>query len=827
MTKFLKARLGDSTYLIFLATLLINVIIFWVTSWPLDVPGDFEFFIFCLHYATAVVLFFTLMRSKQSAYYQSKFTIMLLTFLVSAFALNRVIPVFKESASWLCVALLVTGLNMLLFHLWNSLPVWAKRCMSFMMGAGMLLLAYFALYLMPLYGFSVIGLLVLGISIHTFVPAFLIIHNWNVLRKTAFRMQRGLTFFITGAVIALAAVAVYATCYRSEVMKFNRIYNRTAAEGSGSLPTWIEAMQRTSGGFMEDKVLKSKVAYLGFEDENFRFFPDVDFGSDLRSEKRCHDPLITIASATSPALLAPVEDRYRILASLHQKRHDAQERFWTGKDLYTQYVNTRVKIWPKLHLAYTEKMLTVVNREFGQQEAIYTFHLPEGGVVTSLSLWINGKEEKAILTTKEKADTAYRNIVGRERRDPSLAQWQEGNTVSVRVFPVAGKENRRFRIGFTAPLSIDNNEKKLHYDNISFEGPSPYNASEDVTVQVIGQPERTWSRSYKEDWNIELQDVPIEPNNFSFNGNAYTLQPYTPEREAVHTDKVYLDVNAAWTEKEFEEVLALAAPRPVYVWLRDELIKVERGNKAACIRYLRKQRFSMFPLFTIRDPEHALLITKSTPESPSLDDLDGSEFKMKLSAYLAKPDQSKIRLLNIGDELSPYLKSLKEFRVFRYEKGGILLLKLLLDNGTFAKDLENDNRIVIDQSNMMITRSPAATAAVPVNTAPDHLLRLFNYNHIMQQTGKGLITGSAGQDSLVAAAKEAYVVSPLSSLIVLETQKDYDRFDIRDDGNSLRNASMKSTGAVPEPHEWALIILALLTLLYVKFKNVLWNRAAV
>jgi hypothetical protein len=53
---------------------------------------------------------------------------------------------------------------------------------------------------------------------------------------------------------------------------------------------------------------------------------------------------------------------------------------------------------------------------------------------------------------------------------------------------------------------------------------------------------------------------------------------------------------------------------------------------------------------------------------------------------------------------------------------------------------------------------------------------------------------------------------------VLETQKDYDRFNIENSKNSLQNASLQSKGAVPEPHEWALIIIAVLVILTIKFK---------
>ena len=63
------------------------------------------------------------------------------------------------------------------------------------------------------------------------------------------------------------------------------------------------------------------------------------------------------------------------------------------------------------------------------------------------------------------------------------------------------------------------------------------------------------------------------------------------------------------------------------------------------------------------------------------------------------------------------------------------------------------------------------------------------------------------------------MVSPVSSLVVLETQADYDRFDIVDSKNSLKNASMKGNGAVPEPGEWAIIILGAAAFLVFVYKT--------
>ncbi len=149
---------------------------------------------------------------------------------------------------------------------------------------------------------------------------------------------------------------------------------------------------------------------------------------------------------------------------MYNSRHEAEERLWSGENLVTSHINTNIKLWPEYSMAYTEKVVTVSNtRNKGwqtEEEAIYTFHLPEGGVVTSLSLWINGQEAKAILTTKEKASQPYNTIVGTERRDPSVVHWQEGNRVSVRVFPVFSNESRMFKIGITSPLQLEHN--RLH-----------------------------------------------------------------------------------------------------------------------------------------------------------------------------------------------------------------------------------------------------------------------------------------------------------------------------------------------------------------------------
>jgi XrtN system VIT domain protein len=247
--------------------------------------------------------------------------------------------------------------------------------------------------------------------------------------------------------------------------------------------------------------------------------------------------------------------------------------------------------------------------------------------------------------------------------------------------------------------------------------------------------------------------------------------------------------------------------KKVYVY-ENGLRLLNESNKYRLFETLHEQGFSLFPLYEISETANTLLVTKNNPVSPNLDDLTGSVFMKDLQEFLAR--KQKIRLFNLGADLSPYLKSLKEMRVFSYEHGSLQLLGQLVTLNSFAEDAENDDHVIIHDAGISIQREEGSAPS----TAPDHLMRLFTYNHIMKELGAGVLSGPLTGEELVSLAQKACIVSPISSLVVLEKQEDYDRFNIKGADNSLENASMQSKGAVPEPHEWMLIIIAVLVLSY-------------
>jgi XrtN system VIT domain protein len=828
----IKNLLKDGYYLAGLGCILGSLFIFISPSLFSSSRGEIST-LFSLNYAITAGYFFTLVFSKSRRNPAMKLNyrlLLLVLFLISAYTLNREITVFNESVNWLSILLVLSCSNYVLLPIFNQLPSWGKHISSGILGISFVLFTYLAIYLLPIYPFGIFGLPLLGVSLHVFVPVLLAVNTIYLIRRFSFDQKNIWYSFLAGILLPLILATVFVIRWNNLKNELNQVYKKGEDK---ELPAWIKAVQQTPQNDLAEKLLKAGLVYsIPNMDGNFFWnTSNLSFG-----EKKKHDPLVMISAFFAGTTNLDQADRIRLLKTAFKGRHEAEERLWSGIDLVTSNVTTAVRIWPVCNIAYTEKTVTVDHTisdswQTRNQEAIYTFYLPEGGVVTSLSLWINGNEEKAILTTREKADSAYKTIVGVERRDPSVVHWQEGNMVSVRVFPVLPGETRMFKIGITAPLARRQGE--LQYENIYFDGPDKSKAKEtiqvdfDQPVESFNQPffvsksDRSYNHkgNYTPYWNLSLPDKGLSGCTYSFDNKTYSLKPYHKKLVPVAIDAIYLDVNEKWKKAEYDELLEKNDKRKVYVY-DDELTMVNEGNAEKLFEQLQKKKFTLFPVYKIDNPSTSLLITKGGRFSCNLDDLDETVFMSETKKFLS--GQQKIKVFNLDSDLSPYLKSLKEFRVFQYDRGDMDVLKHILEKNVFAEDTEDDAHVIIHKSDMVIEKNDGATPS----SGPDHIMRLFAYNHIMQKLGAGLITNRPVEDELVTEARVANVVSPLSSLVVLETEKDYERFDINDIDNSLKNASLKSKGAVPEPHEWVLIILGAIMILYVRFYAKLkWIKA--
>lgn len=101
--------------------------------------------------------------------------------------------------------------------------------------------------------------------------------------------------------------------------------------------------------------------------------------------------------------------------------------------------------------SYTQWTMEFFNGYESQQEARAEVALPPGGVVSRLTLWVNGEEREAAFAGKSEVRAAYTAIVAK-RRDPVLVTMTAPGRVLVQCFPVPTHGTMKIRLGITAPL---------------------------------------------------------------------------------------------------------------------------------------------------------------------------------------------------------------------------------------------------------------------------------------------------------------------------------------------------------------------------------------
>ncbi|MBK7401039.1 MAG: VWA domain-containing protein [Myxococcales bacterium] len=85
-------------------------------------------------------------------------------------------------------------------------------------------------------------------------------------------------------------------------------------------------------------------------------------------------------------------------------------------------------------------------------EGTFRFPLPDGAMLTGLSLEIDGKMMDGELVESKKAEQVFNEVVD-QMQDPALLSWEHGSTFKLRVFPIEPKSNKKVVLRFLSPLS--------------------------------------------------------------------------------------------------------------------------------------------------------------------------------------------------------------------------------------------------------------------------------------------------------------------------------------------------------------------------------------
>jgi XrtN system VIT domain protein len=774
---------------------------------------------FWLIHALVVLLFsvFTFGKKAETNTFPTRLNYLIVAVVlmqIGCFTLNVDFRVFPPSTDWLQAVLVASAAALIGLTFRDLLPEKVVAGLLFLVGIGFVVDLFFMGVLLPMMPVAFIGTVFFGLTIYLFGPLLKIVFITRFLLKNHDFMPKTTRFFGFGVVFSLIMSMTFVGFWASMAQKANAVYSKT----NDPLPSWVRIAQVLPPSVLTEKMLKSN--------QISRFRGGDDWSSFPTNNDRFHDPLVTIANHINPLPELSEEERSNALRAIFDAKNAAEQRLWTGDNLRLGTVETAIELHTPQRLAYTEQVLTIDNTEFNKspwarEEAILTFRLPEGGVVSSLSLWVNGVEREGLLTTQEKAAQAYETIVGRESRDPSVIHWQEGNAVSVRVFPCTPTEARKVKIGFTTPLEVS--AGKLFYRMPTLEGLPTNKASHTVSLTGVDDFESktkfqkndknySLSTSYDADLMLSTALEPLSESFFSFQNKTYRIHEMSASETnyaPFEPSEIYLDINAAWSG-DAENIWQLVKNKPVFAFVDSKKVALTEQNRTDIFKKLSELNFSIFPFHQVENPANALVISMNDrPFAPNFTDLKNTEFGEKMAEKLPKMPQ--VHVFTVGS--TTYLDALKQMRVTLADNGNVQKLAKILKEKTFLKNLETDETLAIAPSNMLISEEKGGGKIG--GDAPDHVLRLFAYNKILATVGRHFYrkTGDVettyfDMNDALRLAQKAHIVTPISSLIVLETQADYDRFNIKESKNALGNASLKNAGAAPEPHEWLLIILA-------------------
>lgn len=775
------------------------------------------FFSLLFEFIYGVSLSFILLRNKENYVHLTPFLI--LNWLIGCFSLNVFIPVFQDLPIWVYFATVAFCLSNFFIYS-NSNESRSTSIAFFINGLSFLLILYFAVYLIPIMPFSFLGIIALGLGFYGLVPAIvIIIHTITILRYIN-RDKNYVVSFSGGILVVLISLAVFTAGLNIESRKINQFGRINSFDQNNELPYYISISQNLKPNFFNEILLKKDLVYIPLHDIfDFRTFDS--FGSKQFNERKIHNPFISIAYLFCKDLNLDNDDKINILKSNFDKRLETEEQLWSGKDLFTKSIKEDVKIYPETRLAYTEITMNIASEKDtrGEKEAIYSFQLPEGSVATSLSLWVNGIERKGVLTTKEKAKAAYNQIVGVESRDPSLLQWKEGNKVVVRVFPINYKTPRTFKCGFTTPLKVEDNQMK--YQSLSIKGPNISNAETTSRIQTVGNTKIETSKDFElnkeyyinqskglEDWEAYMPLTKVS-NSFAWKNKIYEVKDIQKVTIPFKPSEIILDLNSSWTTKQIESFVDLNK-KNLFVIVNGKKKEINKDNFKAIELEFEDLHYSLLPLYEIS--RNSLIITKCGTFSANFEELEDSNYLKKIRKGTK---EKNLKVINISPDINPFWQTVKEQKYVDYFQTSLKNSLDLIHKNQFVLFKTDTNTVNIEPANISITESPQ-TGIIKSN-GPNHIYRMYAFGKVLDEQVK-IQNDSLVQNQYVDLAKDANIVTPISSLIVLETDADYKNNGIEKNVDTLGNASINNDGAVPEPHEWLLIILGS-TILFFYYKK--------
>ncbi|MBX9829708.1 MAG: hypothetical protein K2Y27_32540 [Xanthobacteraceae bacterium] len=490
-------------------------------------------------------------------------------------------------------------------------------------------------------------------------------------------------------------------------------------------------------------------------------------------------------------------------------------------------------------VAYLEWTVEFRNTDVMDREARLQFALPPRGVVSRATLWVNGEEREAAYGGRGAVRAAYQRVAVQQRRDPLLVTTRGADRVLAQAFPVPRDGGTiKFKLGITAPLDVvEPGQARLVLPsiidrNFSFTDDVRHNVWIESKRQLAVSAgklavERDGSKPFRisgaigdNDLSIARPVITVERNPdvgrvmARIGENDPVVQSIVRGGQAAPaTLMLVVDGSARLAGTTLQLVKALDA--------------IPQGLKVgAIIATDPVQQIAPAP-WSEAHKQTIVKLIRSTPREGGQD--NAPALANALIALEAEHDATllwvhgpqPVIFRGSSDRLeqaATRLSRLPRLVLYGVEPGPNELLpdmswawsaQSLPKTASLQIDLARFFAGLSKETSALSVQRSADIAPDNLPKGSDHIARLWANDRVLDLMRSN---PSANRDRAVTLASKYRLVTPVSGAVVLETKQQYDE-------SRLTPAEKGTVPTVPEPHEWALALIACVALLWLAWRQ--------
>jgi len=485
---------------------------------------------------------------------------------------------------------------------------------------------------------------------------------------------------------------------------------------------------------------------------------------------------------------------------------------------------------PESATYYTEWIMEFKNDSQRQREARAQITLPPGGVVSRLTLWIDGEEREAAYSGRAKVKAAYKKVVQR-KRDPVLVTTCGPDQILMQCFPVPPDGGTmKIKVGITAPLVLESYasgllqlptfmERNFNFinglshsvwieskNNLQPVTKSSKNIVEQPATNLFALRARLTEDQFDDGFTV-LADRESEPKevlveDYAGDTDQIILQKIK-EREFVRPEKVVLVVDGSRRMKKYVETIMAAFknfPKDIKLAIllaSDNIIKLESINKLSDLNFTGgcDNIPALEDAWNIASEKTNSVILWLHATQP-FELMDTENFKQNLERRPGNPELFDFQLGNGPNRIAEKLNGLSQIKRLRTFGNPKAELEKLFSLWTGTKKQLYFERELIPVKEIKNTNKDS------------HVARLWANEKVCK-----LANSWKEKDKInaVEIASDYHLVTPVSGAVVLETAEQYL------DAGLEPVSEETSPHVIPEPCSF---ILLLVTFIFLRWRKV-------